>query len=92
MNAGGHRETLEREIESLTEILSQAFETLRQGHAPVLGDLGLRVERLCRDVSESAPAVAESLRPLLAGLIQRLDELALDIQTFQSGLKEAKAP
>lgn len=92
MNAGGHRDTLEQEIESLSEILSQAFETLRQGHAPVLGDLNLRVDRLCRDVLEAAPAVTESLRPLLAGMIQRLDELALEIQNYQTSLKEAKAP
>ncbi len=92
MNSGGHREALEREIESLSDILSQAFETLRQGHAPIFSDLSLRVDRLCRDVSEAAPAVTENLRPLLAGLIQRLDELALEIQHYQTSLKEAKAP
>ncbi|MCB1682484.1 MAG: hypothetical protein H6858_01155 [Rhodospirillales bacterium] len=89
MGVGRSLQSFELELESISQIITHAFDTLREGKAPVLNDLSDRIDRLCRNVSAAEGEIARQLQPVMAGMIQRLDELALEIQRYQSSLKEA---
>ena len=48
MGVGRSLQSFELELESISQIITHAFDTLREGKAPVLNDLSDRIDRLCR--------------------------------------------
>jgi len=78
-----HRETLE----TLTQRVRGAEDSLLDGKIPDLGDLEHRASVLCRSITGGEPATAKALQPFMADLISALDSLAERLEAHTARLK-----
>ncbi|MCB1591089.1 MAG: hypothetical protein KDI90_01430 [Alphaproteobacteria bacterium] len=84
-------ESFEREIDSISQVITEAFDTLKTKKAPVLNGLAGRIDALCDRVGRLDAPTAKFLQPLIAGVIRSLDELAVELEHYQAGLGKGEA-
>ena len=81
---------LETELRKISKIINEAFTRLQSGDVPNLNDLENTVKIFCRDLSKASPETSRQIKPLVATLIQNLDDLEKEIKSGQDRLTGKK--
>ena len=79
---------IRKKFQDILDTLDDALAQLLKDEIPVLATLEKRVAEMCRMVSQTTPQTAKKVQPLMGKAIQKLDELAQDLQAHQERLKE----
>ncbi|MCC7304975.1 MAG: hypothetical protein IT558_01810 [Alphaproteobacteria bacterium] len=79
-------EDLQERFDELMDTLHDIAEKIDSGQIVPLHDLEQSVESFCTDVINSGAETAQSFKPLIADMIQRLEEIAQKIEEFRSKL------
>ena len=75
-------------LENITDQIESAQKDLIAGILADLGDMDKDITILCREIEASPPEIAKEMKPLIAGMISELDELAISLSTYQTQLQK----
>ncbi len=78
----------EDRFHELISFVEEALHKVQEDEMPDLSDLDGRVSNLCRDVESAGQEAAESVQPLMADMITKLDELAMVLTEYQQKAQE----
>lgn len=84
------RAAIEERLSELSIFLDNAITQANQSNLIDLGSMENDIASLCVQIESSAPEVANEMKPLMANLIAKLDELAASIATYQTQMEEQK--
>lgn len=74
---------LKARFEALIAFIREAQDTVENGTVVDLGDLDMKVSKICEDVENSEPSIAKNVQPLMADMITHLDALAQSLSKLQ---------
>lgn len=82
-----NKQDIIKDLNRLTAFIEQTHTKLSDGTVESLSHLDSEVEVLCRDIIALPPLDAQSVQPMMADMISRLEALGIALQEFQTKLK-----
>ncbi len=89
-NAEKTDERLQKRLVEMADFLDQAQANLDQKKDVELGDMKSQINALCADIEGASPATAHAMKPIMADIIAKLDQLADSLNAFKTEMKSAQ--
>lgn len=87
-SAKDQKSFLESQLDDMSSFLDKAIDDVGNMKSISLGKMEQQIHDLCKKIESSDPAIAHAMKPGMADIISKLDELAQRLDEYKSKIEK----